>query len=94
VYRDIPPYVVACCYHIGTGVQQAGTVVLAACGVPVPILLNIVLSQYHTGSVAPQAKTVVVAACGVPLPINAGLWLKSKTGTQLVAACHKLLPLQ
>jgi hypothetical protein len=30
----------------------------------------------------------------MPLPINAGLWLESKTGTQLVAACHKLLPLQ
>jgi hypothetical protein len=30
----------------------------------------------------------------VPLPINAGLWLESKTGTQLVAVRHKPLPLQ
>jgi hypothetical protein len=48
----------------------------------------------HTGSVAPQATTVVVAYCGIPLPINAGLWLASKTGTQLVAARNKTLPLQ
>jgi hypothetical protein len=65
MYRDISPYVVACRYHIGTGVPQAGTVVVAACGEPVPISLNIVLSRYHTGSVA-------------PLPINAGLWLENK----------------
>jgi hypothetical protein len=94
MYRDISPYVVALHYHIGSSTPQAATVVVAACGVPVPISLNIVLSLYHTSSFAPQAMTVVVAACGVPLPINAGLSLESKTGTLLVAVRHKPLPLQ
>jgi hypothetical protein len=83
---------VACCYHIGTSVPQAGTVVVEACGALVPISLNIVLSRYHTGSVTPQAATVL--AFGLLQLINAGLWLESKMGTQLVAACHKPLPLQ
>jgi hypothetical protein len=53
-----------------------------------------VLSRYHYGSFAPQAAIVVVASCGMPLPINPGLWLESKTGTKLVTAYHKMLPLQ
>jgi uncharacterized protein YaiE (UPF0345 family) len=94
MYGDISPYVVARRYHIGTGMPQASTVVVAACGAPVLMSLNVVSSQYHTGSVTPQAATVVVAACGVLLPINASLWLESKTGTQLVPARHKPLTLQ